>query len=71
MPRPRMSDWIITPLPVTLDAVGGPNNSYTLTNIDPDSDAAASYLDLIDTFYPQVFYRSYLDSHCWYYRVIS
>lgn len=55
MPRPRMSDWIITPAAVDV-ANGG---TYTLETV-----AGSGYLDLIDTFYPQIFYRSALGYNC-------
>lgn len=43
MPRPRFSDWIITGLPpITID----PSGTYELV------------VDLVDTFYPQIFYRA-------------
>ena len=42
MPRPRASDWIITSTPLTVAPA---------SHVD-------FYIDLIDTFYPQVFYKA-------------
>lgn len=59
MPRPRFSDWILTPTPVTIP--GGETFTLTSPNL--------VYVDLVDTFYPQVFFRRHLGSNFWNYWI--